>query len=64
LQAFQITAQFANIGCRVRFVQKDGCIQIGEVIAADQKQVLVRVTDNHSQAIPRVVLVELIGRLQ
>jgi hypothetical protein len=63
LQPVQTSAQFASIGTRVRFMQRNGLVSIGEVIGRREKEVLVR-SGNQSFAVPRCALLEVISRLR
>lgn len=63
LQPIRLSAQYAPVGSRVRFLQQNGLISIGEVTAHRETEVLVR-NGSYSFAIPRFALVEVIGRLR
>jgi hypothetical protein len=63
LQPFQANARFAPIGTRVRFLQRNAVVQIGEIIGRREKEVLVR-SGSQSFAIPLCALVEVISRLR
>jgi hypothetical protein len=62
LQPLQATAKFAPVGSRVRFMQKNGIVSIGEIIARREQEVLVR-SSQASFALPLIALVEVISRL-